>query len=215
MYPIVTFPGVTVVGIKGQSVSAKPGNVSFRGSVGSTVYIFNAFDGMATHIESMGLDAGSSFTATCEMKHYTDQKGLERDSFKILSISKTASGASAAPTVMFQDLTVKKIKEGTSSKGVAYKSIIAEEPVAYKGKKPVRILNAWGDQVEAIETMRLKEGYGVTVISEMKNYLDKKSMQSQTSYSVLSLGYLPYKKKELYETFLYGRKRKVRRYTFE
>ncbi len=196
MYPVAVFPGATVVGVKGECISKKPNSVSFRASVGSTVYVFNAFDGMASVVEALNLDTGSAFTATCEMKHYIDQKGDERDSFKIISISKIASGAKAAPTVMFQNLTVKKIKDGTSSKGVAYKSIIAEEPVAYKGKKPVRILNAWGDQVEAINTMRLKENYQVTVISDMKNYLDKKTMQSQTSYQILSLGYLPYKKKD-------------------
>lgn len=92
MYPIVTFPILTIVGQKENVLRVNENYVTFKARENMTikgnypVRVFNAWDDIAERVKRLKLQKGSEVTIVAAMKNYIDNDGISRDSFSVMSI---------------------------------------------------------------------------------------------------------------------------------
>lgn len=200
MYPIVTFPLLTIIGDKDAVVKTEGDHATFRAlspksGTYTAMHVFNAF-GLNETIKQQQIGYGSIVTLTAEMCHYKDRQDRERDSFSIISISKlgvrqNADGVkevSGLPIVTFQAVKILSIQRKTAKNGALYMTLKAEEVATHHGMHPVRIFTAWEKQLQSLDRMSLKEGAVVTIVAEMRSYLEENVQKM--SYRILSIGYI-------------------------
>lgn len=201
MYPVVIFPLLCVCGdVKrnGSSVSFKARMVRGGNDTASIIYSFVAFDEMVQRVQD--LKTGDMISARAEINHFTDQKGKERDTYKLMSCSKIAGISDNAscpmyPTVTFPNVKIVKVELAKKKNGEDYLKIFGEERSA-ANSRPLRLFTIFNEKkIQQVQNANLQQGDHACVLGEVHSYIDK-DLIVRSSYTILDMD-IRYRKAEI------------------